>query len=246
MRGSRINKRRDKKAFSLRILLIFVFIIPVLAAISSQAIIDLYKARSTVTSSDGLKNTYEDQAAFKYETHLTLQEYYTITLVNADTNKLVGVFTAQEDLGRAEKRLTDRKADYRKSTVVLPAKTLRYCEEDRVYIELVDEADRLFKVVLRAESYLSAELMANPKKDRRELVEEIKLLGERLERFAKYSESLSTSSGLVQFKEQYTGFLRILDESIKSIELDFTYEQYQESLLKQLEAYEALLEHLSV
>lgn len=266
MRISRYERNMRRNTFRRRVLVLFLFVVPLFAAAASFFFMSIYDQNGGVDAQADAEQVSSD--TFKYSYEIGSRSFYRLelkspaSLAEADEfmedikakklngfilkeagyKVIYGVFT-DKDQAILLQNIIRKKVEGSISEIRLPGYTLRYNDEDNAFIQLVQATDKLIWEVAEAKSGLSAEISENVKGDNSPLVAEIKSGEDKLEKYLGYAEEVTVSKQLEALRGK---FVAMLEEALENrLDDSKNYYKVQGGLMNQIEAYKRYSEGLS-
>lgn len=261
-----INKKRYTA--QKRVIVLFLFIVPLLAVVVSFFFINIYDRNSSIDAMTDVVPS-NDVTAFKYNYQIGSKTLYRIELINSTsleeaevyvksikTKKLngfilkedgykviYGIFTNSDQAEKIQESIA-KKAESSISETRLPSFSLKYNEKDNAFIQLVQAADKLIWEISEAKSQLSHEIAIQSKIDTALLFTVIENGEVKLKRYLGYAEKVTVSKEQEAFRGNFVLLLEeVLDQKFDD---EKNYYKIQEGLMNQIEAYRRYTEKLSI
>jgi hypothetical protein len=273
MRGSRRERKRNRRIYIRNIIVVFFVIIPIAAIISSLAL------HYAFSEEKNTKNTTEIFApsnlaveAFKYSIDINAKQLYRVEIMKHDKyeeaeaqiaalkNKKLngfivkeqgfliayGLFVDESQADTAIKYLKRKNIDSSIARIDINGTNIKYDDMDITLIDLASAADRAVLKILSEKSALSLESLHTNKQIAGKSLETIIEQEAKLEKYLNYLKDIKTSEVNAAFKEA----LEVLIEEIldNGLAADGSYDYYnlQNSLMKQGEILRRFYERFMV
>lgn len=263
---TRYEKSMRRNTFRKKILVLFLFVVPLLAVAGSYFFMSIYDGNGSVDAQADADQA-DSNVIFKYNTQIEDRSLYRLELKNATTlaeaeeflegikSKKLNGFILKEDgykvvYGIYTKKdkailiqsIIAKKAEGSVTDTRLPGFALRYDEKDNAFIQLVQATDKLIWGMAEAKSALSARIAEKPKEDNAQLVEEIEGYEVKLERYLGYAEKVSVSKHQEALRDRFVVMLEeVLGNRLNDSK---NYYKVQGGLMNQIESYRRYSEGL--
>ncbi|HWR62415.1 MAG TPA: hypothetical protein VN580_12430, partial [Clostridia bacterium] len=266
LRMSRYEKKSRRNTFRRRVLVLFLFVVPLFAAAASFFFMSIYDENGGVDAQADAEQA--SSYVFKYSYEIESRSFYRLELKStaslaeaeefmedikakklngfilkeAGYKVIYGVFTDM-DQAILLQNIIRKKAEGSISETRLPGYTLRYNDRDNAFIQLVQATDKLIWEVAEAKSGLSAKISENAKADNTTLVTEIESGEAKLERYLGYAEEVTVSKQQEALRVKFVAMLgEVLENRLNDSK---NYYKVQGGLMNQIEAYRRYSEGLS-
>jgi len=258
------NMRRN--TFRRRVLVLFIFVVPLFAAAASFFFMSIYDGNGGMDAQADAEK--ESVTAFKYSCEIESRSFFRLELKSpaslaeaeefmagikakkldgfilkeAGYKVIYGIFTDM-DQSILLQNIIRKKVEGSISEVRLPGYTLRYNDRDNAFMQLVQATDKLIWEVAEAKSGLSAGISENAKADNSILIAEIESGEDKLQRYLRYAEEVTVSK---QQEALRVKFVAMLGEALEyRLNDGKNYYKVQSGLINQIEAYRRYSEGLS-
>lgn len=266
LRITRYEKSMRRNTFRKKMLVLFLFVVPLLAVTGSYFFMSIYDGNGSIDAQAAADQAVSN-VVFKYNTQIEGRSLYRLELKNTSTmaeaeefletikskklngfvlkedgyKVIYGIFT-EKDKAILLQNITAKKAEGNVTETNLPGFALRYDDKDNAFIQLVQATDKLIWGMAEAKSALSARIAEQPKEDNPQLVEEIEGYEAKLERYLGYAEKVSVSKHQEALRDK---FVVMLEEVLANRLNDSkNYYKVQGGLMNQIELYRRYSEGL--